>query len=197
VPSRCLFPPTSRTASATRLSSLAETIRLAGQTGLVGCSIEDATGEKDKPLYDLGQASERVAAVAEATRAAGFGFLLTARSENFFRGNPDLDDTIKRLQAYENAGADVLMAPRLPGLAAVRQVCSSLSKPFNFMAGIKNKSFTAPALAEAGVRRNLPLPGGRDRADCGRDRTQRERHVRLCGHSHRDTELNQLLAGVK
>ncbi len=131
----------------------AETIRLAAGVGLVGGSIEDATGDKDKPLYDIGQAVERVAAAAQAARALGFPFLLTARSENFLRGNPDLDDTIKRLQAYEKAGADVLFAPGLPDLAAVKTVCASLSKPFNFMVGIKGKSFTVAELEAAGVRR--------------------------------------------
>jgi len=134
-------------------SFAAETVRLAGATGLVGCSIEDSTGDKDRPLYDLGQAIERVAASAEAARALGVGFTLTARSENFLRGNPDLDDTIKRLQAYEKAGADVLMAPGLPDLAAVKAVCAALSKPVNFMAGIKGKSFSVAELATAGVRR--------------------------------------------
>jgi 2-methylisocitrate lyase-like PEP mutase family enzyme len=131
----------------------AETVRQAAGTGLVGCSIEDATGEKDRPLYDFGQAVERVAASAEAARSLGFAFTLTARSENFLRGNPDLDDTIKRLVAYEKAGADVLMAPGLPDLAAVKAVCQALSKPFNFMVGIKGRSFTTAALAAAGVRR--------------------------------------------
>jgi 2-methylisocitrate lyase-like PEP mutase family enzyme len=131
----------------------AETVRLAAGTGLVGCSIEDASGEKDRPLYDFAQAIERVAASAEIARSLGFAFTLTARSENFLRGNPDLDDTIKRLVAYEKAGADVLMAPGLPDLAAVKAVCQALSKPFNFMVGIKGRSFTTAALADAGVRR--------------------------------------------
>ena len=131
----------------------AETIRLAAAVGLVGGSIEDATGDKDKPLYDMGQAVERVAAAAQAARALGFPFLLTARSENFLRGNPDLDDTIKRLQAYEKAGADVLFAPGLPDLASVKKVCGSLSKPLNFMVGIRGKSFTVAELEAAGVRR--------------------------------------------
>ena len=134
-------------------SFVAETVRLAGATGLVGCSIEDATGDKDKPLYELGQAVERVAASAEAARALGFGFVLTARTENYLRGNPNLDDTIKRLQAFEKAGADVLMAPGLPDLASVKAVCAALGKPVNFMAGIKGKSFTVAELAAAGVRR--------------------------------------------
>ncbi len=131
----------------------AETIRLAAGVGLVGGSIEDATGDRDKPRYDLGHATERVAAAVEAARGLGFPFTLTARTENFLRGNPDLDDTIKRLQAFEKAGADVLMAPGLPDLAAVRAVCAAVSRPVNFMAGIKGKSFTVAELAAAGVKR--------------------------------------------
>ena len=131
----------------------AETIRLAAGVGLVGGSIEDATGDKDKPLYDINHAVERVAAAAQAARSLPFRFTLTARAENFLRGNPDLDDTIRRLQAYEKAGADVLFAPGLPDLAAVKKVCASLSKPFNFMVGIKGKSFTVAELEAAGVRR--------------------------------------------
>jgi 2-methylisocitrate lyase-like PEP mutase family enzyme len=132
---------------------IAETIRLAAETGLVGGSIEDATGYKDRPLYDFNQAVERVAAAVQAARALPFTFSLTARTENFLRGNPDLDDTIKRLQAFEKAGADVLFAPALPDLAAVRTVCSSLSKPVNFMVGIPGKSFSVKELEAAGVKR--------------------------------------------
>src|SRR5213595_1730106 len=131
----------------------AETIRLAAEVGLVGGSIEDATGDKDKPLYELEHATERVAAAARAARALPFAFTLTARAENFLRGRPDLQDTIRRLQAFEKAGADVLMAPGLPDLAAVRAVCAAVSKPVNFMAGIKGKSFTVAELEAAGVRR--------------------------------------------
>lgn len=131
----------------------AQTIRLAAGVGLVGGSIEDATGDPSRPLYDIGHATERVAAAAAAARAVGFPFTLTARTENFLRGNPSLDDTIKRLQAFEQAGADVLMAPGLPDLGAVRAVCSAVSKPVNLMAGIKGKSFTVAELAQAGVRR--------------------------------------------
>ena len=134
-------------------SDAAETIRLAAEAGLVGGSIEDATGNRDEPLYDIGHAAERVAAAAQAARTLTFPFALTARAENFLRGNPDLDDTIRRLQAYEKAGADVLFAPGLPDLAAVRTVCAALSKPFNFMVGIKRKSFTVADLEAAGVRR--------------------------------------------
>ncbi|HEX9819939.1 MAG TPA: isocitrate lyase/phosphoenolpyruvate mutase family protein [Methylomirabilota bacterium] len=131
----------------------AETIRLAAGVGLVGGSIEDATGDKDKPLYELGHAVERVAAAVQAARALPFPFALTARTENFLRGNPSLDDTIARLQAFEQAGADVLMAPGLPDLAAVRAVCAAVSRPVNFMAGIAGKSFTVAELEAAGVRR--------------------------------------------
>ncbi len=131
----------------------AETIRLAAEVGLVGGSIEDATGDKDKPLYDIGLAVERVAAAVRAARALSFPFTLTARAENYLRGNPSLDDTIKRLQAFEKAGADVLMAPGLPDLEAVRAVCAAVSRPFNFMVGIKGKSFTVAELQAAGVKR--------------------------------------------
>src|SRR3989449_5986335 len=134
-------------------AAAAETIRLAAGVGLVGGSIEDATGDKAKPLYDIGHATERVAAAVQAARALPFPFTLTARAEGFLRGNTSLDDAIKRLQAFENAGADVLMAPGLPDLAAVRAVCGALGKPFNFMAGIKGKSFSVAELQEAGVRR--------------------------------------------
>ena len=134
-------------------AAAAETIRLAAGVGLVGGSIEDATGDKARPLYDIGHATERVAAAVQAARALPFPFTLTARAENFLRGNPDLDDTIRRLQAFERAGADVLFAPGLPDLASVRAVCAAVSKPFNFMAGIKGKSFTVAELEAAGVRR--------------------------------------------
>ena len=129
------------------------TIRLAGEVGLVGGSIEDASGDAAKPLYDFNHAVERVAAAAEAARAHAFPFTLTARTENYLRGNPDLDDTIRRLQAFEAAGADVLFAPGLPDLAAVRAVCAALLKPVSFMASIKGKSFSVAKLQAAGVRR--------------------------------------------
>jgi 2-methylisocitrate lyase-like PEP mutase family enzyme len=131
----------------------AETIRLAADVGLVGGSIEDATGNPDRPLYDIGQATERVAAAAQAARALPFPFTLTARAENYLRGNPDLDDTIRRLRAFETVGADVLFAPGLPDLAAVRAVCAAVSKPVNFMVGIRGKSFTVAELTLAGVKR--------------------------------------------
>ena len=131
----------------------AKAIRLAAATGLVGGSIEDSTGRKDDPVFALTQAAERVAAAAEAARSLPFPFTLTARSENFLRGRNDLDDTIRRLQAYEKAGADVLFAPALPTLDAVRAVCASVTRPVNFMVAIPGKSFSVAELAAAGVRR--------------------------------------------
>ena len=131
----------------------AETIRRAGAAGLAGGSIEDATGVKDEPVYPIAQAAERVAAAAAAARALPFPFVLTARAENFIVGRPDLDDTIGRLQAFERAGADVLFAPGLPSLEAVRTVCASVSRPVNFMVGIRGKSFSLAELEAAGVRR--------------------------------------------
>jgi 2-methylisocitrate lyase-like PEP mutase family enzyme len=130
----------------------AETVRLAAETGLVGCSIEDSTGDK-RGLYDIGLATERVAAAVEVARSLPFHFTLTARAENFIRGKPELDDTIKRLQGYEKAGADVLFAPALPDLAAVRAVCSAVAKPVNFMVAIRGKSFSVAELVDAGVKR--------------------------------------------
>ena len=136
-----------------RAEIVAETIHLAAAAGLVGCSIEDFTGDKDRPLYEMAFAAERIAAAVHAAKSLSFQFTLTARAENFIRGKLDLDDTIKRLVAYEKAGADVLFAPGLPDLAAVREACSALSKPVNFMVGIRGKSFTVAELAEAGVKR--------------------------------------------
>ena len=132
---------------------VAETIRLAGEVGLVGCTIEDATGNPDSPLYDFHLAVERIAAAAQAARAIPFPFILTARTHNLLYGSPSLDDTISRLQAFEKAGADVLFAPGLPDLAAVGAVCAAVSKPVNFMVGIKGKSFSVSELATVGVRR--------------------------------------------
>jgi 2-methylisocitrate lyase-like PEP mutase family enzyme len=132
---------------------VAETVRLAAAVGLVGCTIEDSTGNQDSPLYDLRLAVERIAAAAEAARALPFPFILTARAHNLLYAAPSLDDTIKRLQSFESVGADVLFAPGLPDLGAVRTVCRAVSKPVNFMAGIKGKSFSVSELAAAGVRR--------------------------------------------
>jgi len=132
-----------------------QTYSEAAAIGLVGATIEDATPERsrDKPLFDIGEATERVAAAAEATGKLDFPFMLTARAEGFLRGSTDLGDVIRRLQAYEKAGARVLMAPGLPDLASVEKVCAAISKPFNFMVGIPGKSFSVAQLEQAGVRR--------------------------------------------
>jgi 2-methylisocitrate lyase-like PEP mutase family enzyme len=129
----------------------AETIRRALAVGLAGGSIEDFSGDEARPIYPISLAAERVQAAAEAARASGF--VLTARAENFLHGHADLDDTIRRLQAFEKAGADVLFAPGLPTLEAVRTVCASVTKPVNFMVAIRGKSFSMVELAQAGVRR--------------------------------------------
>jgi 2-methylisocitrate lyase-like PEP mutase family enzyme len=134
-------------------ADVARAVVRAAEAGLVGCSIEDATGDPHRPLFDRAQAADRIAAASEAARSLPFPFMLTARAENFLRGNPDLTDTIARLQAYEHAGADVLFAPALPSLDAVREVCRAVTKPMNFMAGIRDKSFSAAELAAAGVKR--------------------------------------------
>jgi len=134
-------------------SDVADTVRLAGEVGLAGCSIEDARHSKHKPIYDIQLATERIAAAVDAAKSFPFPFTLTARAENFVRGAPDLDDTIKRLVAYEVAGADVLFAPGLPDLKAVKAVCSAVSKPVNFMVGVRGRSFSVAELEEAGVKR--------------------------------------------
>lgn len=134
-------------------ATIAETVRLASQVGLVGCTIEDSTGNPEKPLFEFSVAVERIAAAAEAKHSVPFPFTLTARAHNFLYPKPSLDETIQRLQAFEKAGADVLFAPGLPDLESIRTVCGAISKPFNFMVGIKGKSFSVSALAAAGVRR--------------------------------------------
>jgi 2-methylisocitrate lyase-like PEP mutase family enzyme len=134
-------------------AAAAETVRMVAEAGLVGCSIEDSTGDGNRPLYELQVAAERIAAAVQAARSLPFPFTLTARAENFVRGKPDLDDTIRRLQAYEKAGADVLFAPLLPDLAAVRAVCSAVSRPVNFMVAIRGKSFSVAELVASGVKR--------------------------------------------
>jgi 2-methylisocitrate lyase-like PEP mutase family enzyme len=131
----------------------AQTVMLAAEAGLVGCSIEDWTRDKEQPLYEIQLAAERVEAAAKAARSLPFPFTLTARAETCVRGRLDLDETIKRLVAFEKAGAHVLFAPGLPDLVAVRAVCSAVSKPVNFAVGIRDKSFSVAELAQAGVKR--------------------------------------------
>jgi len=129
----------------------AETVRSAADAGLAGGSIEDATDDPNHPIYEFSLAVERVAAAVEAARDRRF--VLTARAENFLHGRPDLGDTIRRLQAFEKAGADVLFAPWLPSLEAIREVCASVSKPVNVVMGIKGATFSVAELADVGVKR--------------------------------------------
>ena len=129
------------------------TIRRAAEVGLVGGSIEDATGRSADPIYGFEHSVERVAAAVEAARALPFPFTFVARAENYLHVRPDLDDTIRRLQAFEKAGADVLFAPGLPSLEAIRTVCASVSKPVNLVLGAKNTPYSLDQLAEAGVKR--------------------------------------------
>jgi 2-methylisocitrate lyase-like PEP mutase family enzyme len=119
----------------------------------VGGSIEDATGEADKPIYDFAQAVERVHAAVEVARALPVPFVLTARAENMIHGRVDLDDTIRRLQAFEKAGADVLYAPGLRDLATIRTVVQSVSRPVNVVMSHGDPALTLAQLSAAGVKR--------------------------------------------
>ncbi len=130
-----------------------ETIRLAAEAGLVGASIEDASGDPSRPIYDLGQAEERMAAAAEAARRLPFPFVLVGRAENFLFGRDDLDDTIERLNAYAAAGADVLYAPGLVRASDIRTLCEAVDKPVNVVMGLNGCRLTVAELSELGVRR--------------------------------------------
>lgn len=132
---------------------VAETYRLAGETGLVGASIEDSQADAANPIRDIGEATERVAAAVESARALPFRFTLTARAENHLHGRNDLDDTIRRLQAYEAAGADVLYAPGLGSHDDIKRVCDAIGKPINVLAGFADPPLTRDQLADAGVAR--------------------------------------------
>jgi 2-methylisocitrate lyase-like PEP mutase family enzyme len=131
----------------------AQIIRMAADAGVVGGSIEDATGRADEPLYEFDLAVARVAAAAKVARSLPFAFPLTARAENFLHGRPDLDDTIKRLQAFSAAGADVLYAPGLKDLATIRKLVAAVDKPVNVVMSMADPDLTAPQLAAAGVKR--------------------------------------------
>ncbi len=132
----------------------AETIRLAADAGLVGGSIEDATGDPANPIYDFDHAVERVTAAAAAARALPFPFMFVARAENYLHGRRDLDDTIRRLQAYEKAGAEVLYAPGITDPKEIRTVCASVHKPVNVLMGMKGAPpLTVQELGALGVRR--------------------------------------------
>jgi 2-methylisocitrate lyase-like PEP mutase family enzyme len=132
---------------------VAETIRLAGQVGLVGGSIEDAKDDRDDPIYEFGLAVARVGAAAETARGLPFPFVLTARAENFLHGRPDLDDTIRRLQAFQEAGADVLYAPGLKSRQDIDTLVRALDRPVNVIMGLEGVTLTVAELAELGVKR--------------------------------------------
>lgn len=143
----------------------AATIRLASQTGLAGGSIEDATGDPNDPIYEFQLAVDRVAAAAKA--ACDCQFLLTARAENFLHGRGDLNDTIRRLQAFAEAGADVLYAPGLPSLEAIRLVCAAVfPKPVNVLMGLKGATYSVEEIAAAGAKR-ISVGGAFARAALG------------------------------
>jgi 2-methylisocitrate lyase-like PEP mutase family enzyme len=131
----------------------AEAIRLAAEAGCVGGSIEDFTGDPKNPIYDFTLAVERVHAAVEIARSLPFPFTLTARAENLLYGRNDLDDTIKRLQAFEVAGADVLYSPGVHDLATIKTVVSSVGKPFNLVMGFADPTLTVNQLSAAGVKR--------------------------------------------
>lgn len=147
-----------------RAEDAAETIRQASAAGLVGGSIEDATGNEAEPIYEFDHAVERVAAAAEAARALPFPFMFVARAENYLHGRRDLDDTIRRLQAYEKAGAEVLYAPGLTTPEEIKTVCSAVTKPVNVLIGLKGApQLSVAQLGELGVRR-ISMGSGFSRA---------------------------------
>jgi 2-methylisocitrate lyase-like PEP mutase family enzyme len=159
-----------------RPEDAADTIRLAAETaGLVGGSIEDATGDPAHPIYEFNHAVERVAAAAAAARALPFPFMFVARAENYLHGRPDLDDTIRRLQAFEAAGAEVLYAPGITSPDDIRTVCASVGKPVNLLMGLKGvPMLSLQELGALGVcaRRHdgVPARGAR---------SARTRHLRI------------------
>ncbi|MGH7065299.1 MAG: isocitrate lyase/PEP mutase family protein [Stellaceae bacterium] len=132
---------------------VAQTIRLSAQTGIVGASIEDASGDRRLPIYDFALAVERVAAAAQAAHSLPYPYCLTARAENFQFGRPDIEDTIRRLQAFAEVGADALYAPALPNLDAIRTLCAAVPKPVNVVMGLAGPWYSIDALADAGVKR--------------------------------------------
>ena len=132
---------------------VAETIRLAAAAGVVGGSIEDSTGRPDHPIYDKEHAVERIHAAAEVLRALPFPFTLTGRAENYLHGRPDIKDTIARLQAYQEAGADVLYAPGLATQDDIAAVVSSVDRPVNVLMGLQGVLLSLDTLSAIGVKR--------------------------------------------
>jgi 2-methylisocitrate lyase-like PEP mutase family enzyme len=141
-------------------AGVAATIAAATETGIVGCSIEDATGRLEDPIYDFDLAVERVAAAVESARDAGFPFTLTARAENFVCGRPDLGETIARLQAFEAAGADVVYAPGVGDVRSIATMVESVSVPLNVLA---LPELTVAGLQDIGVAR-VSIGSGLSRA---------------------------------
>ena len=133
--------------------TVAETIRLAAKAGLVGGSIEDASGRPEDPIYEFGKAVDRIRAAVEAARSLPFPFTLTARAENYLHGRADLKDTIRRLQAYQEAGANVLYAPGLTTKENITEVVRSVDRPVNVLMGLRGVFLTQAELSAIGVRR--------------------------------------------
>ena len=176
----------------------AQTIRLAADAGLAGGSIEDATGDPNDPIYDFELSIARVAASAAAARECGF--VLTARAENFLHDRDDLDDTIRRLRAYAAAGADVVYAPALPSIQAIRQVCSVVAKPVNVLMGLTGPVYTVDELAAAGAKAHSGrrIAGARG-ARCVRTRGARDqgpRNVHLRGGRNAARSRDRIYARV-
>jgi 2-methylisocitrate lyase-like PEP mutase family enzyme len=132
---------------------VADTVRLAANRGLVGCSIEDSTGRSDDPIYELDLAIDRVRAAAEAAHSLLFPFTLTARAENYLHGRPDIRDTVARLEAYQDAGADVLYAPGLATREDILSVIGSVDRPVNVLMGLEGVQLTLAELSALGVKR--------------------------------------------
>lgn len=131
----------------------AQTITCAARTGIVGASIEDASGRASAPIYDLGLATERIRAAADAARALPFKFMLTARCENYLYGNADLGDTIKRLQAYQEAGADVLFAPGITSREDLEAILGAINRPLNLLMGLPGMTLDLATVGQLGVKR--------------------------------------------
>ena len=143
-----------------------DTMRLAAATGLAGGSIEDATGRQEDPIYEHDLAVERVRAAAEAVSTLPFPFMLTARCENYLVGRADLKNTIERLQAYQEAGANVLYAPGLRSKEEIASVVSSVDRPVNVLMGLQGVQLTLGDLSALGVKR-VSVGSGLSRAALG------------------------------
>ena len=133
--------------------TVADTVRLAADVGLAGCSIEDSTQRDADPIYGLELATDRIRAAVAAARGVGRAFTLTARAENYLHGRKDLKDTIARLQAYQEAGADVLYAPGLASIEDVRTLIAEVDRPVNVLAGMQGTTFTVADLTSVGTKR--------------------------------------------